>query len=150
MKKYLTFKRIGTTLLVLLILAQFKTIDKTPGDISPENDFLVIEEVPEEVAELFKTSCYDCHSNSTKYPWYSNIAPISWWIKKHVRRGAYKLNYSEWGSYDEGKRKHKKEESADYIGKGWMPIGPYKLAHPEARLTDEQRELLVNWLNSTD
>ena len=48
------------------------------------------------------------------------------------------------------KSKHKKEESADYIGKGWMPIGPYKLAHPEARLTDEQSELLVNWLNPTD
>lgn len=150
MKKYLTLKRIGTTLLVLLILAQFKTIDKTSRDNSPENDFIEIEEFPKEVAELLKTACYDCHSNTTNYPWYSNIAPISWWIKKHVRRGTYKLNYSEWGSYDDGKRKQKKEESADYIRKGWMPIGTYKLAHPEARLTDEQRELLVNWLNPTD
>ena len=54
------------------------------------------------------------------------------------------------GSYDEEKRKHTKEESTDYIGKGWMPIRPYKLAHPEAKLTDGQRELLVNWLNPTD
>ena len=69
---------------------------------------------------------------------------ISCQIKRHLRKGAYKLNYSEWLSYDEEKRKHKKEESADYIGKGWMPIRPYKLAHPEAKLTDEQRELLVN------
>ena len=150
MKKYLSIKNIGVVLLVLLALAQFKTIDKTPGDTSPENDFLVIEEAPEEVAELMKTACYDCHSNSTNYPWYSNIAPVSWWLKRHIRRGSYKLNYSEWGSYDESKRKHKRDESADYIGKGWMPIGSYKLAHPEARLTDEQRELLVNWLNPND
>ena len=94
MKKYLTFKRIRITLLVLLVLTQFKTIDKTPGDDSPENDFIVIEEAPEEVAKLFRTACYNCHSNTTKYPWYSNITPNSWWIKRHVRKGAYKLNYS--------------------------------------------------------
>ena len=140
-------KKIGLALIVLLALAQLKTIDKTPGDTNPENDFIVIEQAPEEVAQLMKAACYDCHSNSTNYPWYSNIAPVSWWLKRHVRKGGYSLNYSEWGSYDEGKRKHKREESADFIGKGWMPIGPYKLTHPVARLTDEQRQMLVDWLN---
>lgn len=150
MKKYLTKRNIGRVLIVLLVLAQFKRIDKTPGDTNPDNDFLVVEEAPEEIASIFKTACYDCHSNSTNYPWYSNIAPVSWWLKRHVRMGTMKLNYSEWGTFSDSKREHKKEESADYVGKGWMPIVPYKITHPEARLTDEQREMLVNWLNPTE
>ena len=87
-------KKIGLTLIVILALAQLKTIDKTPGDTRPENDFIVIEQAPEEVAQLMKAACYDCHSNSTNYPWYSNIAPVSWWLKRHVRKGGYSLNYS--------------------------------------------------------
>tara|TARA_B100000427_G_C15387953_1_gene541964 strand:+ start:70 stop:507 length:438 start_codon:yes stop_codon:yes gene_type:complete len=143
-------KKIGIALIVVLALAQFITIQKKPGDINPENDFLVIEQAPEEVAQLMKAACYDCHSNSTNYPWYSNVAPVSWWLKRHVDNGSSKLNYSEWSGYNEGTREHKREESADYVGKGWMPIGPYKLAHPEARLTDEQRKLLVDWLNPNE
>ena len=145
MKKYLTRKNIFRTLLVLFILAQFKTIDKTPGDISPENDLLVMSNAPDEVGNLLKAACYDCHSNSTNYPWYSNIAPVSWWIKRHSRRGAFKINYSEWNKYDEAERNTKKRDSAEIIKKGWMPIGTYKLMHPESRLTDEQRETLANW-----
>ena len=77
----MNFKKIRTILLVLLIFAQLKTIIKTPGDISTEYDCIVIEKITKEFAEFFKTACYDCHSNTTNYPWYSNIAPISWWIK---------------------------------------------------------------------
>ena len=145
MKKHLTRKNLFRTLLVLFILAQFKTIDKTPMDTRPENDLLVMTNAPEDVRTLLKTACYDCHSNSTNYPWYSNIAPISWWIKRHSRRGAFKINYSEWSSYDEAEIITKKKESAEIIKKGWMPIGSYKLMHPDARLTDEQRETLANW-----
>ena len=150
MKQYLTKKNIGKTLIVLLALAQIKTIDKTPGDTNPENDFLVIEKAPEEVAQLMKAACYDCHSNSTDYPWYSDVAPVSWWLKRHVRKGTSKLNYSQWNDYNEGTREHKMEESAAFVDKGWMPIGPYKLTHPEARLTDEQRRMLVDWLNPNE
>jgi hypothetical protein len=149
MKQYLTKKNIGWTLIFLLALAQIKTIDKTPGDTSTENDFLIIEQAPEEVAQLMKAACYDCHSNSTNYPWYSEVAPVSWWLKRHVDKGSAQLNYSEWNTYNEGTREHKKKESAEFVGKGWMPIGPYKLTHPEARLTDEQRQMLVDWLNPT-
>ena len=149
MKQYLSKKNIGWTLIFLLALSQIKTIDKTPGDTSTENDFLIIEQAPEEVAQLMKAACYDCHSNSTNYPWYSEVAPVSWWLKRHVDKGSAQLNYSEWNTYNEGTREHKKKESAEFVGKGWMPIGPYKLTHPEARLTDEQRQMLVDWLNPT-
>ena len=145
MKKHLTQKNIFRALIVLFILAQFFTIDKTPGNTSPENDLLVMSNAPEDVSNLLKSACYDCHSNSTNYPWYSNIAPVSWWIKRHSRKGAAKINYSEWSSYDEADRISKIRESAEFIKKGWMPIGSYKLMHPEARLTDEQRETLANW-----
>ena len=123
MKQYLTRKNIGITLAILLLLAQFKTIDKTPGDTNPSADFLVLESAPEEIAERFDAACYDCHSNSTDYPWYSNIAPVSWWLKRHVDNGKRKMNYSEWDQYTGEVRAHKIDETIEYIEKGWMPLG---------------------------
>ena len=150
MKQYLTKKNIGLTLAMLLLLAQFKIIDKTPGDTNPSADFLILEDAPEEIAELFDAVCYDCHSNATNYPWYSNIAPISWWLKRHVDNGKRKINYSEWTKYEGDIRTHKIDETVKYIMKGWMPLGPYKWTHPEARLTDSQRNMLVDWLKSAN
>ena len=85
--------------LAVFALIQFKVIDKSPIEINPESDFLMIEQAPKEVVELIQTSCYDCHSNLTTYPWYSNIAPVSWWLKGHIDHGREKLNFSEWDSY---------------------------------------------------
>ncbi len=148
MKQYLTRKNIGLILIILLLIAQFKTINKTPGDINPSADFIVLEGAPQEIAELFDKSCYDCHSNSTDYPWYSNIAPISWWLKRHVDNGKRKINYSEWSKYTGDVRSHKIDKTIEYIEKGWMPLGSYKLIHQEARLTNLQRKMLVDWLKS--
>jgi len=69
---------------VVLIGIQFIRIDKSNPAADPSNDISQSLEIPEEVSSILKTSCYDCHSNETVYPWYSNVAPISWWIKQHI------------------------------------------------------------------
>ncbi|MDE0722169.1 MAG: heme-binding domain-containing protein [Flavobacteriales bacterium] len=132
--------------LTVFALIQFKVIDKSPIEINPESDFLMIEQAPKEVAELIQTSCYDCHSNLTTYPWYSNIAPVSWWLKGHIDNGRDKLNFSEWDSYSLEESDTLKVKSANMIEKKWMPILTYKIIHKESRLSDEQRALLIGWL----
>ena len=132
--------------LAVFALIQFKVIDKSPIEINPESDFLMIEQAPKEVAELIQTSCYDCHSNLTTYPWYSNIAPVSWWLKGHIDNGRDKLNFSEWDSYSLEEGDTLKVKSANMIEKKWMPILTYKIIHKESRLSDEQRALLIGWL----
>ncbi|HIG59232.1 MAG TPA: cytochrome C [Flavobacteriales bacterium] len=132
--------------LAVFALIQFKVIDKSPIEINPESDFLMIEQAPKEVVELIQTSCYDCHSNLTTYPWYSNIAPVSWWLKGHIDNGRGKLNFSEWDSYSLEESDTLKVKSANMIEKNWMPILTYKIIHKESRLSDEQRALLIGWL----
>ncbi len=140
-------KKILLGLVVALVLIQLKTIDKTNSPVVPENDFLVKYEAPKKVAELMETVCYDCHGNTTKYPWYSNIAPISWWIKGHIDHGKEKMNFSEWSSYNIAEQDSLIAKSSELIGKKWMPILAYKITHSEARLSEEQREMLMKWLD---
>ena len=141
-----TKRNLLIAILVVFALIQFVVIDKSPIEINPEADFLMIENAPKEVAELMQASCYDCHSNLTTYPWYSNIAPVSWWLKGHIDNGRGKLNFSEWDSYSLEESDSLKVLSANLIEKKWMPILTYKIIHKESRLSDEQRALLIDWL----
>ena len=141
-----TKRNLRIAFLVVFALIQFVVIDKSPIEINPEADFLMIEQAPKEVAELMQASCYDCHSNLTTYPWYSNIAPVSWWLKGHIDNGRGKLNFSEWDNYTREQGDTLIVKSADMIEKKWMPILTYKIIHKESRLSDEQRALLIDWL----
>ena len=146
MLKKINKKRLLLGLAMLLILCQFKKSDHTLPLSPPENDFFAIETPPEQVVELMTTACYDCHSNHSTYPWYSEIAPISWWIQGHVEKGRMKMNLSDWSNYSPGTQQDLKEKSAALIEKNWMPILTYKLGHSEARMSDDERSVLIEWL----
>jgi hypothetical protein len=92
---------------------------------------------------LAARACYDCHSNETKWPWYSHIAPVSWMVQKHVDKGRSELNFSDWGGPQEG------EEAVEAIREGEMPLPSYLLAHPEARLSSSESQALVQGLAVT-
>lgn len=98
-----------------------------------------------DVEILLKGICYDCHSYQSKYPWYSNFAPLSWWIDDHIEEGREHLNFSIWGNYSAEKKEHKAEECVEEVGEGEMPLTSYQIAHADARLTDEERKLLTDW-----
>ncbi len=133
---------------LIFILIQLKTIDKTNPEADPGNDFLNITKAPAEVSELIHEVCYDCHSHSVRYPWYSNIAPVSWWLKGHVDNGLKKANFSDWNSYSTVEQDSIMTRSSRLVGLKWMPILTYKITHSEARLTEEQRHLLMKWFDS--
>ena len=132
-------------LALFLVIAQFFPIDKTNPESDPEKDFLALEQPPQEVASLLKDACYDCHSNHTKYPWYTSVAPVSWWIKGHIDHGREHLNFSTWTDYPAKKANHKLEECFEVVEEKEMPMLTYWLVHPEAKLSDEQRTMLVGY-----
>lgn len=94
--------------------------------------------------ELAVRACYDCHSNETVWPWYSNIAPVSWLVQDHTDEGREKINFSEWGT-----RKQETDELSEVVLEGEMPMKSYLPTHPEARLTDAEKQQLIDGFNAT-
>ncbi len=148
MKKHFTLKKISLLLASLLLIFQIFRIDKTNKPSVPENDFIEISKADAQIAQVIKNSCYDCHSNQINYPWYTNIAPISWWIKHHINEGSHHLNFSEWGDYSGRKADHKLEECVEMVEEGEMPMESYTWMHGSAKLSKEQRNALVAFFTS--
>jgi len=138
-------KKIVIGFAVLFVLIQFIRIDKTNPPVDLQEDYIVVTNAPEEIADMLKSSCYDCHSNESKYPWYSNVAPVSWWLKDHINEGRDELNFSKWGSYETKRKRHKMEESIEMIEEGEMPLPPYTITHSDAKLSELQKQKLVDW-----
>ena len=111
--------------------------------------FLIETNPTKEVRTILKTACYDCHSNHTNYPWYNNIAPFSYGMALHVAEGKDELNFSEWATYTKKKKDHKLEEVGEMLEKGAMPLRGYNWLHKEARLTDTQRDQVMDWAKMT-
>ncbi|WP_457595486.1 heme-binding domain-containing protein [Hydrogenimonas sp.] len=133
-------KMLGLFFLAGLLLIQLIPYERS----NPESDPGMEIEAPPEVMAIFKRSCYDCHSNETKWPWYSAIAPVKWFVARDVKVGRQWLNFSEWKNYDEKRQAKLKEMIFVAVGLA-MPLGTYVKAHPEAALTREDRERIRAW-----
>ena len=140
-------KKIGIAMVVILIVIQFFHPTRNQSNIIV-NDISTQYVVPDTVKDLLKASCYDCHSNHTKYPWYANIQPVAWWLGHHVDEGKDELNFNEFASYSIGHQYRKLEKIATEVNEGEMPISSYTLIHGYAKLNDAQRKLVVDWANS--
>jgi hypothetical protein len=103
---------------------------------------------PEAVAVLLRRACFDCHSHATRWPWYSRVAPLSWWIADHVAHGREHLNFSRWPDADADARDHALREIEEQVKTEEMPLASYLLVHREAHLTPEEREAIVRWARS--
>lgn len=148
MKAKLTIKNIGIALLFIFIVMQFFRIEKNNTDSDPTQDFIAITQPDEELAQILRTSCYDCHSNKVNYPWYTNIAPFSWWIKQHINEGREEFNFSEWGAYKDRRKDKKLKESIEMVKEGEMPLGSYTWIHNGAKLSEAQKEKLYTFFTS--
>lgn len=138
-------KKILFGLLAVVVIIQFFRIDKTNPPVNRTLDIMNVVPVSTEIKSILKTSCYDCHTNETVYPWYTNIAPVSWWIKKHIDDGRDELNFSEWGNYSLRRKDHKLDEIVEMVDEDEMPLPSYLIAHGDARLSTEQKAQLVDW-----
>ena len=138
-------KKILIGVLVLLVVIQFIRPDMNKSDGPQPNDKANHFVVPDEVSQILTNTCYDCHSNQTTYPWYFNIQPLAWWLDSHIEEGKGHLNFSEFASYEPKKQAHKMEEVAEMVETKEMPLKSYTWTHKEARLSQEERELMINW-----
>ena len=136
----------GLGILLLIVVAlQFVRPERTNPPVDPTARMQVHVQVPADVQAILDRSCRDCHSNETRWPWYSAVAPMSFLLVHDVTEGRDELNFSEWSDYDaetEGKQlQHICEEVRD----GDMPIQAYALVHPQAKLSSQDVERLCQW-----
>ncbi len=131
----------------VLLFAAIQLVPYGRDHANPPDGNLVAFDSPA-TEELAKKACFDCHSNRTKWPWYSNIAPMSWRIQRHVDEGREKLNFT---AFDPASKKMAEGagEAAEEVADGKMPLNDYLLAHPEARLTPDEKKMLVAGLEKT-
>lgn len=136
-------------LLVVFGLMQFVQTNHNNGTAESPNDVAHAVAVPPPVMQTLRTSCYDCHSNHTDYPWYARVQPTGWWLASHINDGKKRLNFSEFNTYDTKRKNKKLNEIAEEVSEGEMPLKSYLLIHGNARLTDAQANELVHWARST-
>ncbi|EPR73574.1 hypothetical protein ADIWIN_1604 [Winogradskyella psychrotolerans RS-3] len=97
-------KKIGLLLLIVFVVAQFFGPDKNDGDITSVDTFFTDTNPPEDVKMILKNACLDCHSDSTRYPWYNNITPVNYWLADHVKDGKKHFDMSKWSDYSDKKK----------------------------------------------
>jgi Haem-binding domain len=138
-------KKVLIVIVIILIGIQYFTIDKTNPPADMKKDFITLTNPSGKIGNMIKSSCYDCHSHHTKYPWYSNVAPVSWLLKSHIDDARKHVNFSTWGDYNSKKQDHNLEECIEYVKNGEMPMKGYVMLHEEAEITHEQKMLLISW-----
>jgi len=141
-------KLIGLTMLVVLVGIQLIPTRTNQNLEASSTNFLKTYKVPEDVGRTLHTSCYNCHSNNTDYPWYSKVQPVGWFLQNHINKGKAELNLSEFGSYSVRKQKSKLKSMANQIEKDEMPLSSYTFIHHEARLSVESKKAIVDYLNT--
>lgn len=140
-----TVRKIGLLLLVVFIVAQFiQPARNESGQVMPA-DISKLVSVPQQVDALLKAACYDCHSNNTRYPWYTYIQPAGWILNSHIKKGKAELNFNEFGSYTIRRQKSKFRSIASQVSDDAMPLASYKWLHKKARLSKEEKALIIDW-----
>lgn len=139
-------KKILLALLVVLIVIQFFRPEKNLSGDSI-NDISKKYPMPDSVHHIFQIACYDCHSNTTRYPWYSYVQPVSWWMNDHIEHGKHHVNYSDYTSAPLAVQNHRLEETIEVLDENEMPLDSYTWLgmHPEAKITDAQKQTLIRW-----
>src|SRR5208282_2068527 len=125
-----------------LLAVQFVPVQRTNPPVKSDVS------APPGIEATLRRACYDCHSNETRWPWYSRVAPISWLAQREVELGRKEINFSEWGEYYPATRKRKLQWMDRAIRQEAMPPWSYRIVHPDARITQEDRAALERWIDS--
>ena len=141
-------RKLLLVLVIIFIGIQFVPANLNKSSLEQKDDIIVTENPPQEIAVLLKTSCYDCHSNNSEYPWYDKVAPVSWWVAYHIDEAKEELNFSEWATFTSKRRNHKLEEMIEVLDEGEMPLSSYLIMHRDAKVSTEQAAQLKSWINT--
>ena len=144
MKKWL--KKIAIVLVVILVGMQFIPTDVNRQEEIPKTDIRYVYDVLDNVMNILQTSCYDCHSNNTNYPWYSDVQPMRFLMDKHIREGKEELNFNEFGSYSDRRKKNKLKSIIGQIKDEEMPPLSYTFMHGNTHFLKEEKIKLIEWI----
>ena len=146
MKKFV--KVFVIVIIIVFIGIQFIRPNRTNPVSDKSRDVSYYLNIPGNVKQILERSCYDCHSNLTRWPWYTNIAPASWLVASDVENARSQMNFSEWGTYNITDQIDYLNQINKQVKKGNMPLGKYLLIHSDAKLTDADRDLVCKWASS--
>ncbi|MBC7947851.1 MAG: heme-binding domain-containing protein [Chitinophagaceae bacterium] len=139
LKKFFLF------LLLVFVVIQFFHPRKNKSEGDQPNYIGKAYAIPSDVESILQKACNDCHSNNTRYPWYSRIQPVDWWLDKHVKNGKRHLNFDEYTNRSLRYQYHKMEETIEMVDEGEMPLDSYTWSHKDAVLSADEKKLLVSW-----
>ncbi|MDP2088787.1 MAG: heme-binding domain-containing protein [Flavobacteriaceae bacterium] len=142
-----SFKKIGFIVLVVFTGIQLIPATRNQSDEVFENDLTKNFDVPDDIQNILKKSCYDCHSNNTDYPWYNKVQPISWILENHIKEGKAALNFNDFGTYSNRKQKSKLRSIRNQIHDGEMPLYSYTLMHSNAKLSEKEKDEVFHWID---
>lgn len=144
-------KKIFFIVLIIFLLMQFYQPARNE-DIEQDltANFTKVYNVPKNVEAILRTSCYDCHSNNTNYPWYSNIQPARFLMESHIKKGKENLNFNEWGNYSSRKKRNKLDRIVKQIKSNEMPLASYTLMHKNVTLSATQKKEVLHWVNKIE
>jgi hypothetical protein len=138
-------KKILLALLLVFIALQFIRPARNISTTVQNADMITQFKTPANVAGVLKTSCYDCHSNNTRYPWYANIQPVGWLLANHIKDGKEELNFNEFTSYSKRRQLSKMKSIHNSIKDGSMPLPAYTILHNDAKLSEESKASILQW-----
>ena len=146
-------KKSRLRLVLLMVLASFLIIqffrpEKNLGEIETAEDFIQVTGIPDTLARVLMNSCYDCHSNRTRYPWYNNIAPVSWYLNAHVVEGKAHLNFSSWALLEKRKKISQLNDICSEVEDHTMPLKSYLFIHGSAALSEDEINAICDWADS--
>ncbi len=133
-------------LIIFLLIQLYQPAQSIVFEQDITANFTKAYNVPKNFQMILQTSCYDCHSNNTNYPWYSHIQPIRMFMDSHIKEGRENLNFSEWGNYGNHKKKTKLNQIAKEIKSNEMPLTSYTLIHKNTKLTANQKKEVLDWI----
>ncbi len=133
-------------LLAVLIVIQFIQPARNQSVQASTSGIAYAVNVPKSVQGILRTSCYDCHSNNTRYPWYARIQPGAWWMASHIDEGKAELNFDDFANYSSRRKLSKLKAIRGSIEDGSMPLPSYTIIHKEAVLSQTDQKVLKDWI----
>ena len=146
MKK--TLRWVFIILVCAFVVIQFIRPARTNPVIDPTQTIESRLQVSPQAEAIFDRSCNDCHSNKTRWPWYTNVAPVSWFVIGHVNDGRSAMNLSAWGGYDKDKQSRRLRDMCEQVQDGEMPLNTYTPLHPGSKLSADDVKTLCDWANA--
>ena len=139
---------LAVLVVAIVLVIQVIPVERNVSTVPPGQSFERTQKVPANVAAILKVSCYDCHSNNSRYPWYSELQPGAWFMAQHITKGRDELNFDEFNNYSKRRKKAKIKSIISQIEKDEMPLKSYRMMHGNARLSADKKKELLDFFNT--